>query len=276
MKLKRAESAAVTIGQDRFPLVTLGNGPPLLFLHGAPGDHRTWERHQQLLAPRFRTIAYTQRWFGTAAWRSDGPPFGTATHASDLIAIIEALELAPVRLVAWSYAAHVALLALVHRHDLFHSAMIYEPGVPTYVDDADDLRDFALDANAVFGPIQGQLQGGQLTSAVRELIDASGGPGYFDAQDAALREVHLASATVLPLLMGRGAPPVHLSAADLRSIPVPVSVAWGSNTRSIFEVPSRAASALLSGRHREVAGRGHLWPEEDPAGFCQLVEELIG
>ena len=150
---KLFQSRSVVIGPDRFSYVDQGSGPPVLFLHGASGDLRTWLPHIQALSAQFRCIAYTQRCFGTQSWRSNGPPFGVATHADDLIALVEALGLTPVSLVGWSYAGHVALHAALQRPDHFSRLLLYEPGVRTIPLDADEHDIFTQDAEAAFGPI---------------------------------------------------------------------------------------------------------------------------
>src|SRR5215211_5719520 len=63
----------IAVGEDAFEYVDVGRGPPVLFLHGAPGDWRMWRRHCAALSARFRAISYTQRYFGIVRWRADGP-----------------------------------------------------------------------------------------------------------------------------------------------------------------------------------------------------------
>ena len=128
------------VGADVFPYADVGRGRPILFLHAAPGDHRMWQPHMALLADRWRCLAYTQRWFGTESWRPDGPPFGSATHATDLVNFVTALDIGPVALAAWSYSGHVALAAALARPDLFTSLFVYEPGFATYVTDPELLE----------------------------------------------------------------------------------------------------------------------------------------
>lgn len=263
------------VGRDSFPVAVSGKGQPLLFLHGAPGDQRTWSFHQQTLSGDFLCISITQRWFGTAAWREDGPPFGTHTHAADLVAIVRALDLAPVRVVAWSYSAHVLFKALLDEPDLFHSALVYEPGFPTFVEDGALLRSYWADSEAMFAPVEKEVLAGRPAQAVRMLIDACGGPGYFDRQSEQLRRIHLDSAPMMPLLMGNGAQPASITSADLRAITTPLTITWGSATRAVFAIPSRTAAVLIQGEHEEVAGEGHLWPEQDPPGFCKLIRRRL-
>ncbi|WP_293681480.1 alpha/beta fold hydrolase, partial [uncultured Phenylobacterium sp.] len=146
-------ASRIRIGDDTFHYADQGRGPPVVFLHGAPGDLRTWRDVIAALGGGCRAVAYTQRWFGRVAWRADGPPFGTATHVADLFAFIEALDLAPVSLVAWSYSGHVALKAALERPERFARVLIYEPSVPTYVSDPAQQAACGADAAQRFGPV---------------------------------------------------------------------------------------------------------------------------
>ncbi|MCB8820629.1 alpha/beta fold hydrolase [Microvirga rosea] len=264
-----------TIGQDRFPYVDMGNGVPVVFLHGALADWRIWAEHCRLLSKRFRCISFTQRYFGETAWREDGPRFGVSTHAEDLIAFVEALGIGPVNLVAWSYAGHVALHAATQRPELFSRILAYEPGVRTLPLGPDEAALVGQDAQAAFGPIFAAVGEGRLEDAVRLLIDASGGAGHFDAEPADSRRIKLENLHTMPLLLSQEEPPA-MSCEDLKRLPVPVSVAWGEKTRPLFKFPSEAvARCVAHGAHREVPGVGHLWPDEDPPGFSAFVESWL-
>lgn len=72
-----------------FHLVRAGTGRPLLLLHGWPEFWLTWESVIRRLADRFTLIAPDLRGFGD----SDKPqgPYGPDQHASDMIALMDAL-----------------------------------------------------------------------------------------------------------------------------------------------------------------------------------------
>lgn len=265
----------IVIGQDSFSYTDTGAGAPVVFLHGALGDLRTWRRQCAALSGRFRCIAYTQRYFGTAPWRADGPAFGVDTHAKDLMAFCDALGLGPVALVAWSYAGHVALHAALQHPELFSRVFIFEPGVPSYVDDPEERAAFGRDAQAMYGPIFEAANAGDATEVIRRLIDGSGGEGFFDSQAPECRAVELDNAHTMPLLMAQEAPP-HIGCEDLGRLKVPVSIAWGERSRPVFTIPSKAAArCIATGPHAEVPGVGHLWPDQDPNGFAALVEKWL-
>lgn len=132
-------------------------------------------------------------------------------------------------------------------------------------------EEVSRDAREAFGPVFEASGQGKLEEAVRLLIDVSGGGGYFDAQTPEHRHIHLENAHTMPLLLAQSPPP-EVGDEELASLTVPVSVAWGERTRPLFKLPSQAlARAIRSGRHTEVSGVGHLWPEESPISFATWV-----
>lgn len=254
----------------------LGSGTPIVFVHGAPSDCRMWKPHCAILAGQYRTIAYTQRYFGTAKWQEDGPPFGVRSHADDLMKLVRQLDAGPVHLVAWSYGGHVALTALTEEPRLFRSALIYEPGFPTYVTDPSELAAISEDASSMFAPVFQAVNAQENDEAVRRLLDGSGQqPGYFKSQSVERQRVQLENAHVLPRLLSQTPPPV-LTCEQLSQIATRVTIAWGERTRPAFALVSRAAARCIGGDwHMTVPGATHMWPEEDPQGFAHLVEQSI-
>jgi len=268
------ELRRATLNGDAFEYFDVGDGRPILFLHGALGDLRTWQGHSAALSDRYRCIAYTQRYFGRISWRDDGAPFGVATHAEDLIAFAEALGLAPVYLVAWSYSGHIAFQAALRRPDLFRRVMVYEPGVPSFVTDPEALAAFGRDAQILYGSIAGAVNNGDLEEAARLMIDGSGGDGYLGRQSPEYRSIIRDNLQSLPRLMAQ-TPPPKITCEDLATLKMPVSIVHGSLTRPAFAIPSRAAARCIRhARHVEVPGAGHLWPQENPRDFSAVVEEL--
>jgi pimeloyl-ACP methyl ester carboxylesterase len=266
----------VTINGMAAEYVEQGRGEPVVLVHGAPSDHRVWLPHCTALSARCRAIAYTQRYFGRGEWRSDWPSFGIRTHVDDLVELLRELVAEPAHVVAWSYGAHVALTAASEEPSLFRSLFVYEPGVPTYVTDAQELADIAADAEQMFGPVFAAVERCDNEAAVRALLDGSGqSSGYFESQSPERRRVQLDSARVLPLLLSQPPPP-PLSCDDLRSLRLPVAVSWGERTRPFFSVVARAAARSIPGRaHAAVAGATHMWPEERPHELVELVRRFL-
>ncbi|HET7324889.1 MAG TPA: alpha/beta hydrolase [Halococcus sp.] len=69
-----------------------GEGPPIVFLHGAPGDHRLWAEQARPLASEYRIIVYDLRGNGRTGG-SEIPSYTMELYADDLDALIAALDL---------------------------------------------------------------------------------------------------------------------------------------------------------------------------------------
>ena len=113
-----------------FHVARLGNGPPLMLLHGWPEYWATWEPVMHLLADRFTLFAPDLRGFGD----SDKPagPWGAQEHAADLQALIRALGLERVGLVGHDVGA-VAMQPVARKAPQLLSGLFFfdvmHPGV---------------------------------------------------------------------------------------------------------------------------------------------------
>ncbi len=67
-----------------------GEGPPLIFIHGAWLDHRMWRKQQAYFAGWFRTVAYDMEGHGRSL---DPPPhrYSVGRWADELSALVDAL-----------------------------------------------------------------------------------------------------------------------------------------------------------------------------------------
>lgn len=259
----------------RLPYVEQGKGTPVVFVHGAVSDHRTWARQREAVSARYRAIAYTQRYFGTEAWDKNGPKFGAQTHADDLAAFIRGLGAGPVHLVAWSYSGHIVLNVALKNPELVKSAFVFEPAVPSYVTDPAQLKALGDDAGALFGPVGQAVQSGDNATAVRRLLDGVGEQaGYFDGMPPDIKAIALDSAGTMPLIMADRAPP--LSCAQLGQIKPPVTIARGELVRPFFkEIADAAARCMPTARHVIAPKARHMWPGEDPQGFSEAVMAFL-
>ena len=252
----------------RLPWVEQGRGAPVLFVHGAVSDYRTWDRHRAALDDSgYRAISYTQRYFGTEPWEQNWPAFGVQTHSDDLTAFIRGLGVGPVHLVAWSYSGHTVLTVALKHPELVKSAFVFEPGSTSWVTDAGALKAIGDDAGAAFGPAVKAMQDGDNVASVRELIDGVGErKGYFDAQPAAVKAVQLDSARAMPMLFADKAPPI--SCDQLGQIKPPVAMVRGADSRPFFKLIADAgARCMPNSTLLVVPNQKHMWPGEDVAGF---------
>lgn len=105
----------------------VGEGPPLVFVHGAAEDHRVWRPQLAALADEFTVVA----WDEPGAGRSSDVPadFALADYARCLAALIEALALGPAHVAGLSWGGTVAQELYRHHPQLIATLIL----VDTYV-----------------------------------------------------------------------------------------------------------------------------------------------
>ena len=254
----------------RLPYSDQGGGEPVLLLHGALTDHRMWREHAAQLAHDHRVLAYTQRFHWGAVSDEAAFQYGVPTHSADLVAFVDTIAAGPVHLVAWSYSCQVALDAMVRRPDLFASVFAYEPGHPSWLHDEADLAAFGQQAHAAFGPVFEAVAAGDNGAATERLLAASGGrPGYFASQPDHVRQCQLDNAGTLPLLLNQQ-PAAPLTLQDLDAAGVPLQVLYGARSHAMY----RLVGKVFPGSGA-VEGQGHMWPQEDPHGFCDTLRTWL-
>lgn len=83
-----------------------GTGTPVLAVHGLSANHRTWPPMVRHLGDDVHVVAADLRGRGGSAALSG--PFGMSTHAADMIAILDALDIDQALVVGHSMGAFVA------------------------------------------------------------------------------------------------------------------------------------------------------------------------
>lgn len=98
-------SAFVEVNRTRLFYETGGEGHPIVFLHGFSLDGRMWEPQFAAFTAEYCCLRYDLRGFG----RSELPGDESYSHAEDLWALLDHLEVPPAVLVGLSKGAAVAL-----------------------------------------------------------------------------------------------------------------------------------------------------------------------
>ncbi|MFV0245529.1 MAG: alpha/beta fold hydrolase [Qingshengfaniella sp.] len=101
----------------------VGEGPPLVLVHGSAVDRTTWDRIVPALARTHRVITYDRRGYGESR---HAPVRDHRVHREDLIALLERLAAGPAAVVGWSSGGNIALATAVKRPDLFTSLVAVE------------------------------------------------------------------------------------------------------------------------------------------------------
>ncbi len=242
----------------------VGDGPPLVFVHGAAEDGRVWQPQLAALADEFTVVAWDEPGSGRS---SDVPAdFGLADYATCLVALIEALALGPAHVAGRSWGSTV-VQELYRNHPELVATLIL---VGAYAGWKGSLPEDEVRARV---------------AGVREMLAAE--PGEFDP--------------TLPGLFA-GEPPVEFVpllqqiAADARPdslrtqlfvmaeadhrdllprIAVPTLLIWGElDARSPLRIAHQFERTIPDAKLVIIPGCGHVSNLECPDRFNEAVREF--
>src|SRR5690348_1593984 len=114
-------------GHD-MPYLEVGQGHPLVCVHGTLGDFRTWYAVLGPLSKKHRVIAVSLRHFFPEHWDGAGDDYRMAQHVADMIAFLGQIDPKPVDLMGHSRGGHIAFRVAQQRPDLLRKVILAEPG----------------------------------------------------------------------------------------------------------------------------------------------------
>ena len=247
---------------DSWPVAVVGEGPPLLLLHGFDSSLLEFRRLVPLLADRHRLIIPDLYGFGFTPRPDDGDysPRGVLAHLEALLAALgDRLDGAPLGLIGASMGGSVAVELARRQPERFTQLLLLSPagltGRPMPLPPV-------LDGLGVrFLSLPG-VRRGLCRSA---FADPDSGVGEPELEIASL---HLQTPGWGEALR-RFARSGGFAGCGEPLPPQPLTVLWGANDRILRAPQKRAAQALLGDRLREVADCGHLPHVDQP----QLVAD---
>lgn len=235
----------------RWPVAVLGEGPPVLLLHGFDSSFLEFRRLAPLLAAHHQLIIPDLHGFGFTP-RPAGAPQGPAAVLAHLQALLDHLQRqgagGPLGLIGASMGGSVAVELARRRPERFERLLLLAPAgltgrpmpLPPLLDGL-GVRFLALPG----------VRRGLCRSAFAD-PDAAVGPPELE-----IASLHLATPGWAEAL-GRFARSGGFAGCGAPLPPQPLRVLWGADDRILRAPQKRAALALLGERVEELAACGHL------------------
>ena len=107
----------------------IGEGQPMVILHGLFGNSDNWQTHAKKLAEYYRVILVDQRNHGRSDWSED---FSYELMSSDLFELFETLELKKVILLGHSMGGKTAIRFTQEHTHLVEKLIVVDIGVKEY------------------------------------------------------------------------------------------------------------------------------------------------
>jgi pimeloyl-ACP methyl ester carboxylesterase len=247
-----------------------GSGPPLVLIHGSPGEGRSWGRVVPYLKGRFRTICPDLPGYGSSDRLEVDEPAGRMTAMGAVVARLVEEQGVPVRLAGHSFGGNIALqAALQARPGTVERIVLFEPVYFRALQLTGD--DSVLGPAAIhFEDYARRAVAGE-PDVVRLMVDYWFGEGAFGRMPDPVRGY-------LNALTARNAIDVRSSflgtstAAELAGLDCPVTIVDGETSKEIVRSIGRALVKLLPDARMEgLAGANHGMLDTHPEAVGRLI-----
>jgi pimeloyl-ACP methyl ester carboxylesterase len=252
----------------------LGQGHPLVCVHGTLGDFRTWYAVLGPLSRRHRVISVSLRRFYPEHWNGVGDDYRIAQHVDDIIVFIEQITPRPVDLMGHSRGGHLSFRVAELRPDLLRKMVLAEPG--------GDL-DASLDPAASAGPSPlatrvlasvRKVREGDIDGALQNFVDGIDGDGSWRRLPAAARQQLRDNIFTLLGQVHEARKPY--SRADALAISTPTLLIGGADTTGSLAANWRVLAETIAGAKTAVIPAARHWMfEQDPVEYCRVVTEFL-
>ena len=251
--------------------IEMGQGPPLLFLHGVTANAFIWLPVMEQLQHSYRTVAIDQRGHGRSSAGSDRR-YDAWACARDVTDVAASLQAGPVVVIGHSLGARNAIVAGASRPAVIAGviAIDFAPFIAPAIFDALDAR--------VAGGSRNFGSHGEVTSYLSEryqrlpadAVERRARYGYEHGTDGRIAPLAQAAAMQLTCSGLR-----QDLAPDLLRLGVPAVLVRGADSALVSPEAFGATRALRPDLPGVIVqGADHYVPEERPAEVARIVEEF--
>jgi len=252
----------------------LGQGPPLLLLHGSLCDFRIWGPVLGPLSQCHRVIAPSLRHFFPAQWDGTGEGFTIAQHVADVIGFIEALGPGPIDLLGHSRGGHIAFRVAQQRPELLRRLTLAESGGDLDATLAEPGGKQPTALATLFAAAAKKIAADDIEGGMTIFVDGLEGTGAWAKLPEAARQPLRDNARTLLGQINENRPPFSL--IDAESIHIPTLFIGGEKTGGSLPVVLKALSANVKGaKVATIPGATHPMFEQNPVAFANAILDFL-
>ena len=271
----------VEIKGEPFPVADVGDGPPVLLLHGFPDSRFLWRAQAPALAAAgFRALAPDLRGFGEAPRPTDMHSYRQPFLVADVLGLLDALGVARAHLVGHDWGAALAWRLAGSYAERFDRVVVLSVGAPASPgwDTAEQrAKSWYFDYFLKTGQAEQELPADDW----KLLGEWSRGQGDHEryrrdlARPGALTAgLNWYRAAYLPLEPGEAPPP---KLPPWQRIRLPVLGVWSDDDPFLLEPQMALSAETLDGpwRYERIAGAGHWMMLDRPEQVNRLLLDFL-
>lgn len=254
---------------------TVGDGQPLVLLHGFTGNSQSWSAHLAMWKKQYQITTIDILGHGRSSSPVEIEPYHMERIAQSIVEIVQNLGNDPINLLGYSMGGRLALYIAVHYPKLVNKLVLESssPGLATAAERNarrqrdDDLADW-IESNGIEAfvnrweklPLWDSQK--QLTAAKKNLLRQQRLHNNPKGLSNSLRG------------MGTGAQPSLWP--YLPKLHIPTLLITGELDTKFVRINAKMSSKLPQATHEVVADCGHMVHLERPYLFQRAVQQFIG
>lgn len=263
----------IAVNRTDLAYVEMGQGAPLVLVHGGLQDYRLWLAHLGIFGRQYRVIAYSRRNHFPNAVSGDGvSDLMGDRHGEDLAALIEGLALGRAHVVAHSGGALAALFCAANCPDLIRTLTVNEPPAMGLLRNSADGGAALQAFGARISPARQAFRDGDLERGLRLFAEAVGGPGTYERRSEDERRMMMDNALERVAEARSSSPPPAFTCEMAKGITAPTLLMNGAQSPSIFHRIVDLLERCLPVCERVlIPDASHTVPGENPDAFSAAV-----
>jgi 3-oxoadipate enol-lactonase len=264
----------IQVGDLNVAVTDVGDGPPVVLLHGLGCGRRMWFHQIKALRSRFRVIAYDQRGHGETDAPATATDYSAGHLARDLVGVLDALKIERTAIVGFSLGGGPTLALAASRPERVSRLVLADVGAGA--DDPVKIEAMARRWVTLIGQ-------GAIDELVCEMLRSELFKVY--ARRSTRRREHMAAlirATpvdglrfTLSEVLAKRKSLFRLSGV-LKSVRAPTFVMVGELDYVCSKASRLMAQAIPGATLSIIKNSGHMSPIEQPAAFTAALMDFLG
>jgi len=270
----------ININNRPLEYIDVGDGKPVIFVHGSISDYRSWGYMMLPVSEKHRFISYSLRHFGTQPWPKEDVAFDFLEDEKELIEFIEHIGDKPVVLVGWSRGVQPAVMVARSRPDLVAQLVLYEGTITGLDAEKGPVITESEGKKKHVARMQAALQEEKYQEAIKPFWEVAlqHPAGTFELQPTALQRIVTDNSRTLRQFTGE--PPVakqpDFNCAYYRTVKTPALVIHGEKTDPWWQYESESMAGCMPNAELQVLKDAtHDGPLSQPVALTKLISDFL-
>lgn len=259
----------VRVNGTELAYVERGTGEPIVLVHGTLSDYRNWALQLDDFSNKYRVVAYSRRLHYPNSPQKSDTDYSALQHANDLGGLIEALKIAPSRVVGASYGAYVALNLAAEQPNKICSMALAEPPILPWLEYIPGGSPYYAEfkKNAWYSARRA-FDNNSPEEGVKCFIDSVNGHAVFDSLSPSAKEKLMDNAPELSAETRSSQYFSTFSCADAGRIFAPTLILRGESSPDMFRlINDELANCLSNAEQTVIPHASHAMSSHNPNDF---------